>query len=483
MQKNNPFHFEYSYVSLPDTFYSFVKPELFPKLELVLLNKTLCNQLDVVVENEEDLLNALLIKQTENETTSFAQAYAGHQFGHFTKLGDGRAIIIGEHTTKRNQRFDIQLKGSGRTPYSRGGDGKATLRAMLREYLISEAMHYLNIPSSRSLSVIKTGQPVYRETLQEGAAVVRVMESHIRVGTFEYAARFGKPEDVKTLVNYTIKRLYPELLDDENLAVSLLRKVMQNQIDLVADWMRVGFIHGVMNTDNTSISGETFDYGPCAFMNSYHPDTVYSSIDHQSRYAFGNQPKIIKWNLCRFAEALLPIIHENKEKSLALAQITIDEFDAIWEKKYYGTMLNKIGFATNNSLYYELVDELLEVMKKGKIDYTNTFNDLSKVLISEENTNKNTEFSDWIKNWKHIIRQSIGAEKAIKIMGAVNPITIPRNHLLENALDEAVNGNMKVFERLLDVITKPYELQDGIDDFLKPSASNFEKYYQTFCGT
>lgn len=427
-------------------------------------------------------MHAILATQ-DVENTPFAQAYAGHQFGHFTKLGDGRAIVLGEHIKEDKQRFDVQLKGSGRTPYSRSGDGKATLKAMLREYVMSEAMHYLNIPTSRSLAVIKTGEPVYRETRQEGAALVRVMKSHIRVGTFEYAAQFGSLEDLKALTNYTVKRLYPEIAEDENPVLSLLRKVMGNQIELVTNWMRVGFIHGVMNTDNTSISGETFDYGPCAFMNSYHPDTVYSSIDHNGRYAFGNQPAIIKWNIARFAEALLPIIDENKEKSLALAQMTIDEFNAIWKEKYYGTMLMKIGIETNDPIHYGLVDELLNAMKSLKMDYTNTFRDLSQAVVSEESPMSSLDIKPWLKKWKETIDQSVGSEQAIQLMSKVNPVVIPRNQEVERALQEAVNGNTAVLEKLLRVISKPYEFQEGVEQFMTPSETSFELNYQTFCGT
>ena len=483
MQINSPFNFDYSYLSLPDKFYSLVKPALFTKSELFKLNSVLCHQLKVSTESEEGLINSILVKQPNNGATSFAQAYAGHQFGHFTKLGDGRAIIIGEHLSQDKQRFDIQLKGSGRTPYSRGGDGKATLKAMLREYLISDAMHYLNIPTSRSLAVLKTGESIYRENLQEGAALVRVMKSHIRVGTFEYAARFGSTDDLKALTNYTIKRLYPEILEDENPVISLLQKVMESQIDLVADWMRVGFIHGVMNTDNTSVSCETFDYGPCAFMNSYHPDTVYSSIDRNGRYAFGKQSKIIKWNLSRFAEALLPIIHENKEKSIEIAQLYIDRFDAIWKKKYYGTMLEKIGIKTNDPIHYGLVDELFEAMKRLKMDYTNTFWDLSQEIVSDKSPINHEAFKPWLKKWKETVDKSIGSEQAKKLMSKLNPIVIPRNHLVENALEEAVSGNKAIFEKLLSIISKPYQYQDGLEDFIKPSESIFESNYQTFCGT
>lgn len=483
MQPKTPFNFDYSYLSLPDKFYSAAKPALFAQPEIILLNNALCNQLNVSTESHEDLLNAVLNINSNNDTSSFAQAYAGHQFGHFTKLGDGRAIVIGEHLTDNNLRFDVQLKGSGRTDYSRGGDGKATLRAMLREYLISEAMHYLNIPSSRSLAVIKTGEPVYREMLQEGAVLVRIMRSHLRVGTFEYAARFGTIDDLKALTDYTIKRLYTEIAEDENSIISLLNSVMARQIDLVANWLRVGFIHGVMNTDNTAISGETFDYGPCAFMNTYHPDTVYSSIDTYGRYAFANQPKIIKWNIAKFFEALLPIIHENKEKSLELAQTAINGFDALWKKKYYGTMLNKIGFAANEPMHYRLVDELLELMKSLKMDYTNTFSDLSRETVSADSPINSADFLPWRNKWKASIDESVGMQEALKLMGQHNPMVIPRNHIVEQALDEAVNGNMGLYERLLVAVSMPYQYQDGLDDFMKPSESYFERSYQTFCGT
>ncbi len=481
MHTMNPFNFQYTYLTLPDKFYSLANPEQFPQPNLFLLNQVLCDQLHVSIKNKEALMQALLVKKSN--TLSYAQAYAGHQFGHFTKLGDGRAIIIGEHLLNTNQLFDIQLKGSGKTPYSRGGDGKATLKAMLREYLISEAMHHLKIPTSRSLAIIKTGDTVNREITQEGAALVRVMKSHLRVGTFEYAARFTSIDDLRAFFNYSASRLHPDVLANNNPVLSFLKKVMAIQIDLVAEWMRVGFIHGVMNTDNTSISGETFDYGPCAFMNTFNPDTVYSSIDRNGRYAFGNQPRIIKWNIARFAEALLPIMHENQEMSLTLAQDAIDEFDAIWQKKYYSMMLNKIGIQVHNAMNYKLVDELLELMKKYKLDYTNTFRNLSANLLLEDSKMSDGEFKYWFKKWKESLVETVGKEHAIQLMNAHNPFVIPRNHLVENALDDAVNGNMETFEKTLTILSKPYQYQAGIEAFTKPSEIGFERNYQTFCGT
>jgi len=483
MHKNSLFNFDYTYLSLPDKFYSFVKPQEFPRPELFLFNQTFANSLNLNYESQEDLINLISNQAYNGLEKCFGQAYAGHQFGNFTKLGDGRAIIIGEHLTLEGKRYDIQLKGSGKTPYSRGGDGKATLKAMLREYLISEAMSCLNIPSSRSLAVIKTGDLVQRETIQEGAALYRVMKSHIRVGTFEYAAYFGSKNDLLSIVEYTVNRLYPELSEHDNKALSLLRSVMENQIDLVSHWMRVGFIHGVMCTDNTAISGESFDYGPCAFMNAYHPATVYSSIDQYGRYSFGNQPNIIKWNITRFAEALLPVIHENKDKSIELAQRTIDEFDAIWEKKYYQTMLSKIGLEVNDNRSRVLVDELLLLMQRYELDYTNTYNELYQKLLLNLNPENTTELKSWFKKWVDIIEESASRERALKLMNEVNPIIIPRNHIVEKALNEAVCGNMFHFQKLLSIISKPYQQQEGLEDFSNPPDSDFENQYQTYCGT
>ncbi len=483
MHTGDLFNFDNSYLSLPDIFYSIVKPSSFTNAQISLLNENLCDQLNVSTKNSVDFFALFFGEERNKNTKSYAQAYAGHQFGHFTKLGDGRAIIMGEHITQNGERFDIQIKGSGKTIYSRGGDGQATLKAMLREYLISEAMHYLKIPTSRSLAVIKTGQSVYRETIHEGAALVRVMKSHIRVGTFEYAAHFGSAQDLKALTEYTIKRLYPDIEQDKNPVVSLLNKVITSQIELVANWMRVGFIHGVMNTDNTSISGESFDYGPCAFMNAYHPDTVFSSIDNNGRYAFGNQPNIIKWNIARFAEAIMPIIHPDKEESLHLAQTAIDGFNEIWSEKYYGIMLNKLGFEINKPELYVLVDEFLDIIIKLKMDYTNTFWALSQDIDSDNSSINRPEFKPWLEKWRDSINNSYGMQKAKQLMITQNPVFIPRNHLVEQALDQAVNGDLTLIEKLLGVLSQPYQNNKDLDDFKQPSSSEFEIRYQTFCGT
>jgi uncharacterized protein YdiU (UPF0061 family) len=453
------------------------------KPELLLLNEPLCDALNVSSKNPTDFVSLFFEEISGEPLNSFAQAYAGHQFGHFTLLGDGRAIVLGEHVTAHNHRFDIQLKGCGRTPYSRGGDGRATLKAMLREYLLSEAMHHLNIPTSRSLAVAKTGETVFRERNNDGAVMARVMKSHIRVGTFEYASYFGTTDDLKALLHYTIQRLYPQIEHDENQAISLLRHVMTQQINLVVQWMRVGFIHGVMNTDNVSISGETFDYGPCAFMNTYHPETVYSSIDTNGRYAFGKQPGILKWNIARFAEALLPIIDPNEEKAIELAQSVIQDFDAVWNEKYYATMLNKIGIESNNPELYGLVHELLDLMKKGNLDYTNTFLTLSDNSIFENSPLNSPEMKLWLEKWKSIIESSTDIQRSKIVMRASNPVYIPRNHLVEQALEQAVQGNMSLFEELSAILEKPYDYQINSNKFLHQPDSGFETGYRTFCGT
>ena len=475
------FNFDYSYLSLPKKFYSLTKPEVNSGFKIFLLNNQISDEFKLKIKNSEELINLLF--SNKNYRKSYAQAYAGYQFGHFTKLGDGRAIMIGEHVTKQNKRFDIQLKGGGITQYSRNGDGKASLGSMLREYLISEAMHYLNIPSSRSLALIKTGETIYRRSKEEGSILVRVMKSHIRVGTFEYASYFGSSEDLKKITSYSINRLYPEIKNNDNPSLALLDLVMHKQIDLVVDWMRVGFIHGVMNTDNTSISGESFDYGPCSFMNNYDPNTVYSSIDHNGRYAFGNQPKIIKWNILRFAEALLPVIHQNEKKSIQLAQSVIDKFDKYWEKTYYSMMLKKIGFKNHDIALYPLIDQLLNLMKKLKMDYTNTFYFLSQDNFKTNQISINNEFIEWQKKWNKSIKKTSSLNEAKQLMKKYNPVFIARNHQVDEAIKKAVVGDMSSFNKLLEILKKPYKNIDGLEEYMQPPSPNFEECFQTYCGT
>ncbi|HOL98502.1 MAG: YdiU family protein [Bacteroidales bacterium] len=481
MKTQNTLSFEYSYLNLPEKFYSFEYPQVFKYPEFVKINDKLCRNIGIDPENLVKLIDE--IKSGRYNKKFFSQAYSGHQFGHFTNLGDGRALILGEHIIENGDRFDIQLKGSGRTVYARNGDGKATLKAMLREYLISEAMYNLGIPTSRSLAVLKTGEKVYREQENEGAAIFRLMKSHIRIGTFEYAANFCTKNDLKELAYYTIKRLYPELINEDNPIQSLLNKIIKIQVNLVSDWMRVGFIHGVMNTDNVALSGETFDYGPCAFMNYYNPATVYSSIDHFGRYAYGNQPRIIKWNLARFAETLLPILHDDENMAIQMAQNEINEFDKLWETEYYKKMLNKIGFETASPGLYFLIDDILKLMQKNYLDFTNTFFMLSNQEGREIISNKNDELKQWVKTWEKFIDDRGGFENSIPIMQKNNPIVIPRNHIVERALDEAIAGNTYLFENLLKKISNPYSYDIETDEYMNPPDFAFETSYQTFCGT
>lgn len=473
------FNFDNAYLKLPAAFYSKIRPTTLPKAELLLLNEELAGQLDIPHTSAADFVAALQTEDPQNP--SFAQAYAGHQFGSFTRLGDGRAVVLGEQLTADGGRFDIQVKGSGRTPYSRGGDGKATLKAMLREYLISEAMAALGIPTSRSLAVLKTGETVYRETNNEGAALLRVMQSHIRVGTFQFAAFLGQPGDLEALLAYTIERLYPHLAESENPALALFHEVMNRQIDLVVHWMRVGFIHGVMNTDNSSVSGESFDYGPCAFMNAYHPATVYSSIDEQGRYAFGNQPNIIKWNLARFAEALLPLMAPEKEAAIALAQDALDAFDARWQRQYQGMMLQKLGFESQQNTHWTLVEQLLDLMEQHQLDFTNTFAALTN--STEVVPTDVAALKSWRTAWQNAFTATTQAKQAKERMLANNPAYIPRNHLVEQALQAANQGDLGPFNELLAVIRRPYHFQPGFKKYQEGAEPHFEEAYQTFCGT
>lgn len=473
------FKFDYSYLTLPNSLYSITPPCLTAKIEIKTLNHNLLEELDLSTKHDE-ILSALLSKEYQNK--SYAQAYAGHQFGQFTQLGDGRAIIIGEHLTKNKERFDIQLKGGGKTKYSRRGDGKATLKAMLREYIISEAMHYLQIPTSRGLGVLKTNETVYRNFKEEGSILIRTMRSHIRIGTFEYAYYFGKSNELQALTHYTINRLYPEIKSVDNPPLALLKTVMEKQIELVVNWMRIGFIHGVMNTDNIAISGETFDYGPCAFMNTYDPNTVYSSIDRHGRYAFGNQPTVLKWNISRFAESLLPLIHSDSAKSVKLAQSVINEFDEIWNTQYYAMMLNKIGFeSTHNNLNF-LIEDLLDIMKNHKMDYTNTFRSLASNKIGEDFINI-SDFKKWYDLWKENIEQYTCFSDAKQLMRKTNPLVIARNNSIEQALENAENDNYKLFNSLLAILSTPFDYDNELASILKAPSDDFEKNYQTFCGT
>lgn len=479
------FNFDNSYINLPKEFYSHVnlKPVKSPKL--VILNNNLASSLGLSLEflKSPKGISILSGNTKADDGAYISQAYAGHQFGHFTMLGDGRALLIGEQITPSNQRFDIQLKGSGRTPFSRGGDGRAVLGPMLREYIISEAMHGLKIPTTRSLSVISTGEDVYREEIKQGAILTRVASSHIRFGTFEFASYFLDKDKLKQLADYTIKRHFPFISDEQNKYVSLLEEVIKLQASLVAKWQCVGFIHGVLNTDNMSICGETIDYGPCAFMDTYDPKTVFSSIDTEGRYSYQNQVAMVSWNLCRFAETLLPLINDNEDKAINIAQDCLAKFTDLAISNLISGMCSKIGIFEPDSNDESLLNGLLDMMKKYKEDYTNTFLALTFKDFPKSRMFVTDEFSVWYKRYQDRIKsQGKSKEEIFNLMKNSNPAVIPRNHRVEEALTASENGDFSVMNNLLKALANPFEHSDFQKEYSKPAPKS-QCDYKTYCGT
>jgi len=478
-------HFDNTYSKLPNIFSSEVLPTKVKSPDLIILNDDLSKELglDFSTTNNKNLSELFSGNLLPKDSKTIAQAYAGHQFGHFTMLGDGRATLMGEHVTKDNERFDIQFKGSGITPFSRNGDGRAALGPMLREYIISEAIHALNIPTTRSLAVVKTGEDVVRENILPGAILTRVASSHLRVGTFQYIAARQNENELKTLVNYTVDRHYPNIEKSKNQALDLLRALMEKQINLVINWMRVGFIHGVMNTDNMTISGETIDYGPCAFMNTYDPQTVFSSIDQLGRYAYFNQPSITKWNLARFAECLVPLVNEDKDKAIDIVTEEINNFEKIYETKWLNMMRDKLGLFGEDPKDQVLILDLLTWMHQNKTDYTNTFCYLMNEKIQNNEIFNNENFIVWKKRWEErLMSNNNTPEKYLKLMRSVNPLVIPRNHKVEEALELANNNDLSLVKKLIKIIEKPYENQKEIAEY-QSAAPISDQRYQTFCGT
>lgn len=479
------FNFDNSYINLPKEFYSHVnlKPVKSPKL--VILNNNLASSLGLSLEflKSPKGISILSGNTKADDGAYISQAYAGHQFGHFTMLGDGRALLIGEQITPSNQRFDIQLKGSGRTPFSRGGDGRAVLGPMLREYIISEAMHGLKIPTTRSLSVISTGEDVYREEIKQGAILTRIASSHIRFGTFEFASYFLDKDKLKQLADYTIKRHFPFISDEQNKYVSLLEEVIKLHASLVAKWQCVGFIHGVLNTDNMSICGETIDYGPCAFMDTYDPKTVFSSIDTEGRYSYQNQVAMVSWNLCRFAETLLPLISGDEDKAIDIAQDYLAKFTDLAISNLILGMCSKIGIFEPDSNDESLLNGLLDMMKKYKEDYTNTFLALTFKDFPKSRMFVTDEFSVWYKKYQDRIKsQDKSKEEVFNLMRNSNPAVIPRNHRVEEALAAAENGDFSVMNNLLKALANPFEHSDFQKEYSKPSPKS-QCDYKTYCGT
>lgn len=475
-----------SYARLPKLFFSRLNPIPVRSPKITIYNDSLATSLGLNVQGLQSNEGAAILagNQIPEGALPIAQAYAGHQFGHFTMLGDGRALLLGEQITPLGKRVDIQLKGSGRTPYSRGGDGRAALGPMLREYIISEAMYALGIPTTRSLAVVTTGESVIRETGLPGAILTRVASSHLRVGTFQYAANWGTVEELRILADYAINRHFPNIEADENRYLSLLKEVIKHQAALIAKWQMVGFIHGVMNTDNMTISGETIDYGPCAFMDTYNPATVFSSIDTHGRYAYGNQPDIAGWNLARLAEALLPLLHTNQGQAVKLARDAISGFTEAYQRYWLAGMRAKLGIFNEEPEDESLIESLLSMMQKYHADYTNTFLALTFDTRSETELFNVPEFTQWHEIWQaRLGRQPEPKGTSKELMRNSNPALIPRNHRVEEALEAAVKyEDYRVMEQFLNVLASPYAHSPEQADYSKlPEASTCP--YKTFCGT
>jgi uncharacterized protein YdiU (UPF0061 family) len=476
--------FDNTYARLPERFYVRLAPTPVRSPRVVQFNSALAQELGLAAQVWESEKGAAVLSgnHVPDWAKPLAMAYAGHQFGHFVpQLGDGRAILLGEIIARDGARRDLHLKGAGRTPFSRRGDGRAPLGPMLREYIISEAMHALGIPTTRSLAVVATGEPVFRETVLPGAILARVAASHLRVGTFEYFAARGDVEAIRLLAEYAIDRHFPELRASPTPYLSLLAAVCVGQAALIARWMQVGFIHGVMNTDNMTISGETIDYGPCAFLDTYDPATVFSSIDHQGRYAFGNQPRIAHWNVARFADTLLPLLADNPDKAIALAEDTITQFPAHFKRYWLAGMRRKLGLVSEQSEDADLIEALLTLMQEHAADYTNTFRRLCAVAEGEAAP---AGYESWGTRW----RSRLGQEPhergaAASLMRAHNPAVIPRNHRVEAAINAAVQqGDFAPMATLLTVLSTPFDLKPEHGAYSMPPAPS-ERVSQTFCGT
>jgi serine/tyrosine/threonine adenylyltransferase len=456
-----------------------------PDLRLLLLNERLAAELglDWGWLRSDDGTRLLAGEKVPAGATPVAQVYAGHQFGMYSPcLGDGRALLLGELVDTDGDLRDVHLKGSGRTPFARGGDGLAAVGPMLREYVMSEAMHAMRIPTTRSLAVVATGREVRRETLLPGAVLARVASSHLRVGSFQYARATGDVDLLRRLADHAIARHSPLAARAERPYLALFDGVVAAQASLVARWMLVGFIHGVMNTDNMTISGETIDYGPCAFLEAFDPSTVYSSIDERGRYAYGNQPVVAEWNLARFAEALLPLFHDDQEQGVALAQESLAAFRRQYSAAWSAGMRAKLGVSRSgdDAVTSLLVNDLLTLLQKNRVDFTTFFRHLSDAARGDYEPARGlfldvADFDAWTERWRRL-----GPDP--DAMDRVNPVYIPRNHLVEEALDAATAGDMDPLERLLAVVTSPYEERPGLERYAAPAPEDFGPY-RTFCGT
>jgi len=489
---NVHFEFDNTYASELEGFYAPATAATAPRPRLLRLNRALAEELglDPDALDSDQGVAILSGNVLPDGATPLAQAYAGHQFGHFAdQLGDGRALLLGEVIDRNGKRRDVQLKGSGRTAFSRGGDGKSALGPVLREYLVSEAMHALGVPTTRALACVLTGEHVMREEPLPGAVLTRVAASHIRIGTFQFFAARGERDKVKQLADYSIARHYPELRESQNPYLSFLAAVRDAQAALIARWMHIGFIHGVMNTDNMSISGETIDYGPCAFIDSYDPNAVFSSIDRNGRYAFGNQPSIAVWNLGRLAETLLPLIDADSSRAIEIATATVNEFPDHYTASSIGGMRAKLGLADSEDDDLELAQSFLAAIEGQDADHTLAFRRLSDAANGDDAPlhtllDDPSAYDAWAVLWRERLSRDSGpAETRGENMDRVNPIYIPRNHLVEEALAAAVETDcLDRFETLLDVLSTPFDEKAGQEIYASPAPESFGPY-RTFCGT
>lgn len=482
----NGWKLEHSYTTLPPLFFARVAPTPVREPAFVVFNTALAEALGLDSAALDTPAGAELFagNSLPEGAHPIAQAYAGHQFGHFTPLGDGRAILLGEQITPDGRRVDIQLKGAGRTPYSRRGDGRAAVGPMLRELIISEAMAALGVPTTRSLAVVSTGEPVFREEMLPGAVLTRVAASHIRVGTFQWAAAHQDTSALRALADYTIARHYPDLAGAPDRYMALFDAVADRQASLIAMWQSIGFIHGVMNTDNMALSGETIDYGPCAFMDEYHPGTVFSSIDAHGRYAYGNQPPIAQWNLTRLAEAMLPLFDEDRDKAIAAATAAVERFIDRFEHYWLARMRAKLGLFDGESGDDELIEGLLDWMQDARADFTNTFGALATVGDAERIAHEQESFRAWFERWRaRLGRQRQSPREATELMQAYSPAVIPRNHAVEAALSAAVDeSDLDPLNALLEGLRDPFDHTRQRPATLAPPAQS-DPSYRTFCGT
>ena len=489
MNAEPAFRFDNSYARDLDGFFVPWKAAEASAPKMLQFNRALAEELGLNADALEQAADLFAGNETPDGARPIAQAYAGHQFGGFSpQLGDGRALLLGEVIDKAGRRRDIQLKGSGKTPFSRGGDGKAAIGPVLREYLIGEAMHALGVPTTRALAAVATGDPVYRETPLPGAVLTRVAASHIRVGTFQFFAARQQTDKVQQLADYAIHRHYPDAGEAGNKYLAFFESVVEAQAQLIAAWMGIGFIHGVMNTDNMTISGETIDYGPCAFMDAYSPERFFSSIDTQGRYAFGAQPPIAQWNLTRLAETLIPLIDENEEAAVETLTASVNAFRERYMLAWIGVMRAKLGLTVEEPEDFQLTTDLFGIMAEGNADFTRTFRALSKAVTGETEPaasefDNPSAFEAWAARWRDRGAHEPGSPLIrAAAMNKVNPVYIPRNHKVEEALAAAVEGEMGPFETMLAVVTAPYEERDGLEAYAEPAPADAAPY-KTFCGT